>query len=104
MVSLLEDLGLQDVDGARGEKFQLGGHQIDACGGFSDTLLVIECKTHQELKKTTVRAVINEMRGKRTAINSGASKDPIYKKYNRFFHMLIGQNYQFPLSDKALPK
>ena len=101
MVSLLEDLGLQDVDGARGEKFQLGGHQIDACGGFSDTLLVIECKTHQELKKTTVRAVINEMRGKRAAINSGASKDPIYKKYNRFFHMLIGQNYQFPLSDKA---
>ena len=56
MVSLLNNLGFQDVDGARGEKFQLGGHQIDACEGFSDTLLVIECKTHQELKKKTVQA------------------------------------------------
>ena len=83
IVSLLDDLGFQDVDGARGEKFQLGGHQIDACGGFSDTLLVIECKTHQELKKTTVRAVINEMRGKRYAIKSGVMKDPVYKKYTR---------------------
>ena len=42
IVSLLEDLGFEDVDGARGEKFQLGGHQIDACGGFGEFLLVIE--------------------------------------------------------------
>ena len=101
IVSLLDDLGFQDVDGARGEKFQLGGHQIDACGGFSDTLLVVECKTTQELKRTTVRKVINEIRGKRFAINSGAGRDSIYQKYNRFFYMLIGQNYQFTLADKG---
>ena len=63
VVRLLEDLRLDDVDGARGESFQLGDHQIDACGGFGNVLIVFECKLGQDLNKRNVRSTISELRG-----------------------------------------
>tara|TARA_Y100000590_G_scaffold467910_1_gene648527 strand:+ start:100 stop:2214 length:2115 start_codon:yes stop_codon:yes gene_type:complete len=100
VVKLLDDLGLENVDGARGEEFQLGGHQIDAVAGFGDVLVVFECKLGQELKKRQVRRVISEMRGKLLQIKRGARNHPIYGKYEYVFSILLAKNYQFSEADK----
>ena len=38
---LLATMGLTDIDG--GPTFVLGGHQVDACGGIEDRLMVFDC-------------------------------------------------------------
>ena len=104
VVRLLEDLRLDDVDGARGESFQLGDHQIDACGGFGNVLIVFECKLGQDLKKRNVRSTISELRGKRLQIQRGMKNNDTYKKYDILIQVLLGKKYQYTEADKDYAK
>ena len=104
VVSLLEDMGLENPDGARGQAFALGGHQIDAIACFANVMMVFECKLGQELKTRSVRKQIQEMRGIRAQIKKGAKEDPIYGKYEHMFHILLAKNYQFTEADKDYAK
>ena len=61
--SFLEDLEFENVDGAR-DDFLINGLQVDACGGWENALLIIECKSAQELKRKSLRETINSLRGK----------------------------------------
>lgn len=76
---ILKRLGFQDVNGGR--EFRLG-EQIDACGGFEDFLLIIECKTTQKDTKQLLDS-IRIHRGKIQTILGAARTDPTYAKYSK---------------------
>lgn len=87
-ISFLKNLGFQDVNGGR--NFFLGGVQVDACGGFEGTLVIVECTVAGEQKTKSLLQKIREFRGTFSRIKDGASKDPVYKKYTDFrFAMAI---------------
>jgi DNA sulfur modification protein DndB len=59
-------LKLSEVDG--GAAFHLAGYQIDAVGGIEDTLLVVECKSKQELGTKSLRSALKTFWVKRREI------------------------------------
>jgi DGQHR domain-containing protein len=97
VISFLKNIGFQDVSGGR--NFSFGGVQVDACGGFEGTLLIVECTIASEQKTKSLLQKIREFRGTFDRIKDGVSKDPLYKKYTDFrFAMAI--NFDPRISDK----
>ncbi|TET89614.1 MAG: DGQHR domain-containing protein [Methanomassiliicoccales archaeon] len=94
----LKTLGFKHVDG--GEKFKLGGVQIDACGGFDDTLLIIDCHTTFEERRKSIRAKIIELRGIRETVRRGLKKRPPYQKYKKIKLILSTKNIIISNRDK----
>jgi DNA sulfur modification protein DndB len=89
----LQNLEFNDVDGAR-DNFLINKIQIDACGGWENALLVIECKTKQKLGKKNLRSAINEFRGKIPLLKKGFENHPKYKKYTFFKYIIVTKNIQ----------
>ena len=94
---LLKKLDFENVNGGR--KFKINGIQVDACAGWENALLIIECKTKQTLGKKSLRNYITEMRGKKEALEKGFAADPIYQKYTYFKHLLITRNIEIRKED-----
>ena len=65
-------LELTDVDGGFG--FRLGDYQIDAMGGISKHLIVVECKAAQEPKTKSLRSLIRNLRDRRRALLAAARR------------------------------
>lgn len=74
---LLKKAGFSDVSGGR--DFVLG-EQIDACGGFEDTLFIVECKTGPKGGKPILDDIRKE-RGMMESIARGVKSDGTYSKY-----------------------
>lgn len=96
--SFLEDLEFENVDGAR-DDFLINGLQVDACGGWENALLVIECKSAQELKRKSLRETINSLRGKISLLERGFSDHPKYKNYTFFKYIIATKNYEIRYED-----
>jgi DNA sulfur modification protein DndB len=88
ILDLFKNLEFDNSDGAR-DNFMIGGHQIDVCAGWEDTLLVIECKTSQEAKKKNLKSFIYEFKGKIKEIKEGFKLHPKYKKYLDYRFLLV---------------
>lgn len=95
--SLLKKLDFENVDGGR--TFKINGIQVDACAGWENALLIIECKTKKTLGKKSLRSYISEMRGKLEILEEGFAANPIYKKYTYFKHLLITRNIEIRKED-----
>lgn len=95
--SLLKKLDFENVDGGR--TFKINGIQVDACAGWENALLIIECKTKQTLGKKSLRSYISEMRGKQKILEEGFAANSIYKKYTFFKHLLITRNIEIRKED-----
>jgi DNA sulfur modification protein DndB len=96
--SFLEELEFENVDGAR-DDFLINGLQVDACGGWENALLVIECKSAQELKRKSLRETINSLRGKISLFEKGFSNHPKYKNYTFFKYIIATKNYEIRHED-----
>jgi len=94
---LLKKLDFENVDGGR--TFKINGIQVDACAGWENALLIIECKTKQTLGKKSLRNYITEMRGKQKILEEGFAANPTYKKYTFFKHLLITRNIEIRKED-----
>lgn len=95
--SLLKKLDFENVDGGR--TFKINNIQVDACAGWENALLIIECKTKQTLGKKSLRSYISEMRGKQKILEEGFAANSIYKKYTFFKHLLITRNIEIRKED-----
>ena len=84
-------LEFEDVEGAR-DDFRINEIQVDVCAGWENALLVIECKSKQEMKTSNLRSVIHEFRGKIELLKRGFFEHPIYKKYNHFEFIMVTKN------------
>ncbi|OYD16500.1 hypothetical protein CH333_03265 [candidate division WOR-3 bacterium JGI_Cruoil_03_44_89] len=91
IVQFLKNLEFNDVDGAR-DDFLINGIQVDACGGWENAFLVIECKTKRKLGKKNLRSAINEFRGKIPLLERGIKEHPKYSKYNFFKYIIVTKN------------
>jgi len=87
----LQNLEFNDVDGAR-DDFRINGIQVDVCGGWENALLVIECKSKQELGQENLRSVINEFRGKILLLERGFKEHPKYSRYTFFKYIIVTRN------------
>ncbi len=87
----LEKFEFEDVEGAR-DDFEIGGIQLDVCGGHEDSLLVVECTMSTELRRKTLRNKIKEFRGSATSWERGFKTHPEYKKYKKFIYLLATKN------------
>jgi DNA sulfur modification protein DndB len=75
-------LELADVDGGYG--FRIGDYQIDAVGGISDHLVLFECKSSGDPKKS-LRLLIRDMRDRRASYLAA-----IRRQYNgRYRHITL---------------
>ena len=93
---LLEKLEFNDIEGAR-DSFLVNGIQVDVCGGWGNALLVIECKTRQEIGEKKLRSAINEFRGKIPLLERGFKEHKYYSKndyskYTFFKYILVTKN------------
>ena len=95
----LKEIGFRHVDG--GPKFIIGGFQVDACGGWDDALLVIEC-TQSISGAASIRPRISELRGKTAAISKGFRESDNYRSYRRFVFALATDNIAHSDSDRAI--
>lgn len=95
----LKRIGLKDVDG--GATFKIGGHQVDACGGWDDVLLIIEC-VQTERGDASIRDEITAWRGKIGDIRRGFRQLDSYKSYTRFEFAIASRNFRHTDADKAL--
>ena len=79
---ILERMGFSDVNGGRA--FRLGDHQIDACGGIDDTLLVFDCTITRGRRNTArqVRTKIEQWRARSRAVLEGVRSHPVYSRYH----------------------
>lgn len=84
-------LEFKDVEGAR-DDFRINGIQVDVCAGWENALLVIECKSKQEMKTSNLRSAIHEFRGKIELLKKGFSEHPIYRKYDHFEFVIVTKN------------
>lgn len=89
--SFLGKLKFEDIDGAR-DTFLINGNQVDVCGGYDNTLLVVECTMKQELGKKTIRDKIKEVRGVMPLLDRGFKEHPVYKKYKNIRYILATKN------------
>ncbi len=91
-------LGFQDVGG--GDK--IGGVQVDAYGGYGNSLLIIECKTKRELgKKKELHNVISEVRGEyQSSVKRGFRANVKYQKYENFNLVVAVKNIVVTNADR----
>jgi len=57
IIRFLNKLGFKDID--VGKNFLIGRRQVDACGCYEDTILIIECTTQKD-----INSKIDNFRGK----------------------------------------
>jgi len=78
---LLATMTLGDING--GPTFSIGGHQVDACGGIEDHLVIFDCTIRKGTRATTkrLRDKIDQWRGKYSSLLEGVKKHPLYSKY-----------------------
>lgn len=96
--NFLVKLGFLDVDGAR-DTFRINEIQVDACGGFDETLLIVECCMAMELKGKSLKSKINEFRGKSAIIEKGIEEHPKYGKYGNVRYILATRNIEVKRDD-----
>ena len=72
IVDFLRQIGFEHVDGAK-DSFKINGVQIDACGAFEDTLLIIECfmSMEQKPKPQSLKRKIESFRGRTYPLEKG---------------------------------
>lgn len=92
IIEFLKNLDFKDVNGGR--MFEVGGVQVDACGGHEDTLLVIECTTARKKQEKSVRAKLTTLRGNIPILNKAFHKDPRYQKYTKIKYVLATGNLE----------
>lgn len=95
----LKRIGFKDVAG--GPDFKVGGHQLDACGGWDDILLVAEC-TQSGSGSASIHDLISEVRGKQPAIKQGFRRLERYEAYRRFQFAIITRDIRYTEGDCAL--
>ena len=95
----LKHLGFRDVHGGR--TFVVGDHQVDACGGWDDVLLVAEC-TQSVNVETPLLDLISEVRGKVPSLRRGFKKREEFASYSRFEWAIITKNIVHTDSEKHL--
>lgn len=93
----MKKLEFADVNG--GAAFYISDIQIDAIGGSGNSLLVVECKTKFELKKSSLRSAISDIRGKIPFILEGLKKDEVYKKYTNIRFVIATKNIEIGPAD-----
>lgn len=78
---LLATMALTDING--GPTFVIGGHQVDACGGIEDCLVIFDCTIRKGTRATTkrLRGKIEQWRGKYSTLLEGVKNHPLYSKY-----------------------
>lgn len=97
----LKKIGLRDVNG--GANFRVGGHQIDACGGWDDFLLVCEC-TQSQSPRSSIRNLILELRGKAAEVRRGFRGVPGYESYRRFEFAIVTRGIEYTQNDCELAR
>lgn len=97
--SALRRMNFRHVNG--GPNFRVGGIQVDACGGWDDFLLIVECKTTQSTDRD-IHAHISELRGKLPELRRGFRSMVPYKDYKRFGLALVTENISYTDGDKVL--
>jgi DGQHR domain-containing protein len=97
MKNLLKKSGFENVNGGR--NFYFGRNQIDACGGFENTLFIVECKTSQKLF-ARLRDEIRKFRGQIYSIKSAASRHEVYKRYQKII-FIIATNFEVHERDRT---
>lgn len=95
----LKRIGFKDVAG--GPDFRVGGHQIDACGGWDDILLVAECRQSSG-DIASIHDLISEVRGKQRAIKQGFRTLEKYQTYRRFQFAIITRNIRYTAGDREV--
>jgi DGQHR domain-containing protein len=95
----LKRIGFKDVGGA--PDFRVGGHQVDACGGWDDILLVVEC-TQSGGESASIHDLISEVRGNQPAIRHGFRRLEKYETYRRFHFAIITRNIRYTEGDLAI--
>lgn len=100
---LLQTMGLTDIDG--GPTFVLGGHQVDACGGIEDHLIVFDCTIRKGTRATAkrLRGKIEQWRGKFSTLREGVRSHSVYSKY-RHLTVAIAANASVAESDITYAK
>jgi len=105
VISFLNTFEFEAVDG--GNNFKIINTQVDACGGFKDTLLIFECHTKtrkKDYEQATVRNKIKIFRGDLDYIKHAAKDDPTYGKYKNIVPILIIKGFQLTDEDKKFAK
>ena len=95
----LKRIGFKDVDG--GAKFVVGGFQVDAVGGWDDTLLIVEA-TQTSRTSASIRERIVQIRGKVGDLRRGFRESDSYIAYRRFEFALVTEGYDFSEADRQL--
>lgn len=90
VIDFLDKLGFQDVDGGR--NFNIGGIQVDACGGHEDTLLVIECVISRFKSDKSIRQKIQIFRGNMPILSKALHKHEKYGVYKYLKYILAIKN------------
>src|SRR5277367_7119798 len=85
MRSLLKKSGFENVNG--GPAFRFGNNQIDACGGYENTLFIIECKTSGKMF-ARLRDEIRKFRGQSNSIKAGVRRHEVYKRYKKIVFII----------------
>ena len=99
----LQNLEFNEVDGAR-DDFRINAIQVDVCGGWENALLVIECKSKQELGQKNLRTAINEFRGKIPLLEAGFKEHPKYSRYTFFKYIIVTKNISVRKADYEFAK
>jgi DNA sulfur modification protein DndB len=97
----LEALNFKDVDSGQGS--WLSRYQIDACGGYEKTFLVIECKSSENPKLKKLINEINTFSGKKAEIES-AIKEKFGNKYAQVKYVLAIDDIEISDKDKISAK
>jgi len=93
--TFLETCGFRDVAGGR--DFRLGD-QVDACGGYESTLVVVECRTTTPRVTRPILDDIRKLRGQASSIERAAKSDETYSKYSDF-RFVVATNFDVRETD-----
>lgn len=100
--TFLKKLKLKDINGGR--NFKIGDIQIDACGGYEDTLLIVECKAKSKKETQSIRTKMQKFRGDIPIITSALKKHETYKKYSKYKYVMACKNIEIKETDESFSK